>query len=154
MYYFIGRDIDGDGYPEFVTNLETMALTEDPSRALQFTARELEYLDMPYLNSFGFYAIEAPRYGIPQLMNMLFRPTTRSYRPRVAPPPRRVRPPRGPVPMGNPLNGPRPVGRPMNGPGPIGGPGPHPMNGPMGPGGPGRRGPGGGRGPGGMGFGR
>lgn len=133
MHYFIGRDIDGDGYPEFVCNLETMALTEDPARALQFTERELEYLDMRYMNSIGFYAIEVSHYGIPMLVNMLFRPAVRGYRPRVAPPPRRVRAPR---PMGHPVPPPHgPMGHPGPGyppHGPMSGPGPRGMSGPTG----------------------
>lgn len=168
MHYFIGRDIDGDGYPEFIEDLNSMILTDNPARALQFTANELAYIDMPYLNSLGFFAIEAHHYGIPMLAQMLFRPTVRGYRPRVAPPPRRPRPAgyrgpmRGPVPMhgpmGNPVGGPvprpgygpapsrGPMGGPMGGPGPMGGRGPGgrgpggrgPMGGPIGGRGPGR----------------
>lgn len=101
MYYLIGRDLDADGQYEFIQDMDNMILTEDASRALQVTEHELDYIDMEYLNAAGFYALEADRFRVSLLEALLFRPTVRGYRPRVAPPPRR-RPPRrrAPSPLG------------------------------------------------------
>lgn len=100
MYYLIGRDLDADGQYEFIHDMDNMILTEDPNRALQMTERELDYIDMEYLNAAGFYAMEADRFQVSLLEALLFRPTVRGYRPRVAPPPRRRPPHRRPSPLG------------------------------------------------------
>lgn len=163
MHYLIGRDLDGDGRYEFIQNMANMALTTDPYRALQISEYDLSSIDMPYLNEYGFYALEASRFQVSLLERLLFRPAVRSYRPRIAPPPRHMhrvippkprihgmmnasRPPRNPAPARLPkVERPAPGRRsPAMGGGPaMGGPG-------------GSRKPGGGRGPGGAGrgFGR
>ena len=97
MYYLIGRDLDGDGEYEFVRDLEHMILTEDPNRALQLTERDLDSIDMAYLSEAGFYALEADRFQVSLLEQLLFHPVVRGLRPLVPPPPRpraaRVAPP-------------------------------------------------------------
>ena len=89
MYYLIGRDLDADGRYEFIQDMDNMILTENANRALQVTENELDYIDMPYLNAAGFYAMEADRFQVSLLEALLFHPAVRGYRPRVAPPPRR-----------------------------------------------------------------
>ena len=98
MYYLIGRDLDGDGEYEFVRDLEHMILTEDPKRALQLTERDLDSIDMAYLSEAGFYALEADRFQVSVLEQLLFHPLVRGFRPLVPPPPRRARAHRAPPP--------------------------------------------------------
>ena len=98
MYYLIGRDLDGDGEYEFVRDLEHMILTEDPKRALQLTERDLDSIDMAYLSEAGFYALEADRFQVSVLEQLLFHPLVRGFRPLVPPPPRRPRAHRAPPP--------------------------------------------------------
>ena len=177
MHYLIGRDLDGDGEYEFVRDLEHMILTGDPNRALQLTERDLDSIDMAYLSEAGFYALEADRFQVSLLEQLLFHPVVRGFRPLVPPPPRRPRahraPPPPPRPRGvrvappphpaapkprpvAPAPRPRPEGLGMGRPGapsrrPEGGRGPGGRGtGGRGPGGPGGRGSGGpgGRGPG------
>ena len=83
MYYLIGRDLDGDGEYEFVRDLEHMILTEDPKRALQLTERDLDSIDMAYLSEAGFYALEADRFQVSVLEQLLFHPLVRGFRPLV-----------------------------------------------------------------------
>ena len=165
MYYLIGRDLDGDGEYEFIRDLEHMILTEDPNRAMQLTERDLDSIDMAYLAEAGFYALEADRFQVSLLEQLLFHPVVRGFRPLVPPPPRpraaRVAPPppRPAAPKPRPAAAaprPRPEGPGMGRSGaparsPEGGRGPGGRGpGGRGPGGPGGRGPGGpgGRGPG------
>ena len=98
MYYLIGRDLDGDGEYEFIRDLEHMILTEDPNRALQLTERDLDSIDMAYLSEAGFYALEADRFHVSLLEQLLFHPVVRGFRPLVPPPPRRPRAHRAPPP--------------------------------------------------------
>lgn len=173
MYYLIGRDLDGDGDYEFIQDLENMILTEDANRALQVTERELDAIDMAYLNEAGFYALEADRFQVSILEQLFFRPLVRGFRPLVPPPPRpprarRVPPPpprprarRVPPPPPAPRHRPavraaalaprpgRPAGHGVARPRPAGPGAGRPARPTSGPGG---RGPGG-RGPGGRGFG-
>lgn len=95
MHYLIGRDLDADGRYEFIKDMANMILTEDPYRALQVTEHDLTYIDMAYLNEYGFYALEASRFQVSLLERLLFRPIVRGFRPRIAPPPRRIPRPRG-----------------------------------------------------------
>ena len=166
MYYLIGRDLDGDGEYEFIRDLEHMILTEDPDRAMQLTERDLDSIDMAYLAEAGFYALEADRFQVSLLEQLLFHPVVRGFRPLVPPPPRRPRAHRAPLPPPRPRAArvappppPRPAApkpRPASaaprprpeGPG-MGRAG-APARGPEGGRGPGGRGPGG-RGPGGPG---
>lgn len=165
MYYLIGRDLDGDGEYEFVRDLEHMILTEDPKRALQLTERDLDSIDMAYLSEAGFYALEADRFQVSALEQLLFHPLVRGFRPLVPPPPRRPRAHRAPPPPPRPRGvrvapppprpaapKPRPAApspRPRT-EGPGMGRSAAPARGPKGGRGPGGRGPGG-RGPGGPG---
>ena len=98
MHYLIGRDLDGDGEYEFVRDLEHMILTEDPDRAMQLTERDLDSIDMAYLAEAGFYALEADRFQVSLLEQLLFHPLVRGFRPVVPPPPRRPRVHRAPPP--------------------------------------------------------
>lgn len=91
MYYLIGRDLDGDGQYEFIQDMDNMILTEDSKRALQMTETQLAYIDMEYLNQAGFYALEADRFNVSILEELLFSTLVHGFRPRVAPPPRRAR---------------------------------------------------------------
>ena len=164
MYYLIGRDLDVDGEYEFIRDLEHMILTEDPKRAMQLTERDLDSIDMVYLDEAGFYALEADRFQVSLLEQLLFHPLVRGFRPVVPPPPRRSRAHRTPPPPPRPRGvrvapPPRPAAprprpsaaapRPrLDGPG-MGRAG-TPARSPEGGRGPGSRGPGG-RGPGGPG---
>lgn len=98
MYYLIGRDLDADGSYEFIKDMDNMILTEDANSALQMTEAQLGYLDMAYLNEAGFYALEADRFRVSILEQLLFAPMVMGFRPRVAPPPRRRRRPAPPPP--------------------------------------------------------
>lgn len=158
MYYLIGRDLDGDGEYEFIRDLEHMILTEDPDRAMQLTERDLDSIDMAYLAEAGFYALEADRFQVSLLEQLLFHPVVRGFRPLVPPPPRRPRahrapppPPRPAAPKPRPASAaprPRPEGPGMGragapARGPEGGRGAGGRgSGGRGPGGPGGRGPG------------
>ena len=108
MYYLIGRDLDADGQYEFIQDMDRMILTEDPNRALQVTERELDYIDMDYLNAAGFYALEANRFRVNLLGQLLFSPLMRGFRPMVPPPPRRPRV-RRPAPKPRPMHAPHPA---------------------------------------------
>jgi len=111
MYYLIGRDLDCDGKYEFVKDMDNMILTEDSRRALQVSKAQLAYIDMDYLNEAGFYAMEAKRFNVSILEELLFTTLVRGFRPRVAPPPRR-RPRRmPPPPLPRPRRAPRPRSR-------------------------------------------
>ena len=159
MYYLIGRDLDGDGEYEFIRDLEHMILTEDPNRALQLTERDLDSIDMGYLSEAGFYALEADRFHVSLLEQLLFHPVVRGFRPLVPPPPRRPRVHRAPPPPPPRPAAPRPRAARPAAPAPRPRPRPEgpgmgrtgaPARGPEGGRGPGSRGPGG-RGPGGPG---
>jgi len=91
MYYLIGRDLDADGQYEFIKDMDNMILTEDANHALQVTEAQLDYIDMEYLNEAGFYAMEADRFKVSILEQLLFSPLVMGYRPRAALPPRRRR---------------------------------------------------------------
>lgn len=124
MHYLIGRDLDGDGQYEYIEDMDNMILTENPGRALQFTKTELNNMDMAYLNQYGFFAVEATNL-VGYTLSRLFAPLTTSYRPRVAPPPRRPRPPIHRGPMGPVVPAPRRAPR-AAAPRPVG-PAPRPM---------------------------
>jgi len=133
MHYLIGRDLDADGRYEFIKDMQNMTLTEDPYRALQVSEYDLSYLDMQYLNQYGFYALEASRFKVSLLERVLFRPRIVGFRPPIAPPPRRgplprrrthvpprLQPfhdiaPRPVAPHPAPRPGARPAGRPFGG---------------------------------------
>ncbi|MGI6238347.1 MAG: hypothetical protein ACOYI5_01810 [Christensenellales bacterium] len=80
MYFLLGREI-GNGYYDFVCEVERMALTDDPSRAQQISEAELELIDMDYLMERGFYAMEIDRFGLRFSHVLLFRPPMPHYRP-------------------------------------------------------------------------
>lgn len=94
MHYLIGRDLDADGRYEFIKDMQNMVLTEDPYLALQISEYDLTYLDMEYLNQYGFYALEASRFKVSLLERLLFRPRVIGFRPPITPPPRRALLPR------------------------------------------------------------
>lgn len=146
MYYIFRRDT-GFGYPDYIRDFNTMTVTYNPFQAQQVSDTELFFIDIPYMNSLGFYAVPIDEIGIRFIPRLLFRPPFRGFRPRFTPPPPRRRSGfpfiRFPLfPIRRPGGGP---GSPGGGPGrPGGGPG-SPGGGPGSPGGgPGR--PGGGPG--------
>ena len=162
MAHYVFQRNNGFGDFDYIRSFETMEITDYPEYAAQVEDKYLAYIDMPYLNSLGFYAVGITSLALRILPALLFRPLTRGYRPLVAPrpprahipgavPPRMPRPPRVPRPpraaAPRPVGpGPRPIA-PAPGPAPRGAaPSPRPaapgMRPPRGPAG-GRRGPGG-----------
>lgn len=84
MYFLLGREI-GNGFYDYVSDIERMALTDDPSRAQQVSEAELDMLDMDFLMNQGFYAMEIDRFGLRFSPVLLFRPPMMHYRPRFMP---------------------------------------------------------------------
>lgn len=91
MYYYVFRRDTRYGYYDYIQDFDNMIITEDPVRAAQVSRSELNYIDLDYLLSLGFHPVEITAVGLRFLAGALFRPVTRGYRPRVAPPkPRRL----------------------------------------------------------------
>ena len=116
MYFLLGREI-GNGYYDFVSDIEQMTLIDDPSHAQQISEAELDMLDMDYLMEQNFFAMEIDRFGLRFSKVLLFRPPMAHYRPPVMPkkagdmivrPPRHMQPHK-PAPRDG---KPRPAGRP------------------------------------------
>lgn len=145
MYYIFRRNT-GFGYPDYIRDFNTMTVTYNPFQAQQVSDEEIFFIDIPYMNSLGFYAVPIDEIGIRFIPRLLFRPPFRGFRPRFTPPPPRrrsglpfIRFPLFPIRRSG--SGPgRPGGGPGGGPGgPGGGPG-RPGGGSGGPGGgPGRQ---------------
>lgn len=155
-YVYYRADTDGDGYPEFIQDIQTMIITEDPMMAQQYTEADLRTIDAGFMGNYGFFPLGITQFGLRINPMRAYRPPYAGLLRLLTPPPRRMRPmgaPLGPIgPVPRPPRPPRPAApmrtsapapRPS---GPIGGPrGPHRGPGGMGPGG---------MGPGGMGPGR
>ena len=158
MAHYVFQRNNGFGDFDYIRSFETMEITDYPEYAAQVEDKYLAYIDMPYLNSLGFYAVGITSLALRILPALLFRPIARGFRPVAAPRPPRAHipgpvPPRAPKPPHAPrpprVAAPRPVGPAPRGiaPSPVA-PGPRPAapgrppKGPMG-------GPGGRRGPGG-----
>lgn len=179
MAHYIFQRNNGWGDYDFIVNFETMELTDYPEYAAQIDDNYLGYLDIPYLNSLGFYPVGITTYSLRINPLQMFIPGMRGYRPvrmpgaarqRGAAPrpmpgrpaPMRSVPHPHPAPAGRP--GPAPAARPnpapaaRPNPAPAARPNPAPAAGPMGgrtqPGNGGQRGPAGNPGPGGKGPGR
>ena len=152
MAHYVFQRNNGFGDFDYIANFETMELTDYKEYAAQVDDQFIGYIDIPYLNSLGFFAVGISTLAlrINQLLN--FRPLIRGFRPKFAPRPPRLRG-AAPRPMpGRPVPPPRPAPRPAARPkpapapravGPKPAPRPAPKAAPKKPGG---RGPGG-RGP-------
>lgn len=163
MAHYVFQRNNGYGDFDYIRSFQTMEITDYPQEAAQVDDRYLAYIDIPYMNSLGFYAVGITQLALRIIPMLLFQPVTRSYRPIGIPRPPRahvpgvmpavVRPPRAPRPH---VVAPRPPRAPRPAtPGPAVPRAPRPV-GPAGIGpkrGPGGKGPGGIGGPGrGMGF--
>lgn len=101
-HYVIGRDLDGDGYYDYISDLHTMTLTEYPQMAMQFDDRDPEYINMAHLAAHGFVPI-----GITAL-RLTIMPTLKFRRPASFLQALLTPPPRAPRTTPRPHNGPRP----------------------------------------------
>ena len=168
MAHYVFQRNNGYGDFDYIRSFETMEITDYPEQAAQVDDRYMAYIDIPYLNSLGFFAVGITSLALRILPMLLFQPLTRGFRPRVAPRPPRPHVPRPATvvapraPRAPRVAAPRPVTpraprapQPPMGRGPVGGPARGPMGGPGGPmggpgfgpmGGPDPRGPQGGRG--------
>lgn len=149
MAHYVFQRNNGFGDFDYIRSFETMEITDYPEMAVQVDDTYLPYIDMPYLNRLGFYAVGITTLGLRISPLQFFRPLVRGFRPTIVPRPPRAhvpgippRPPRAPAPR---APRPAPVPRAAR-PAPRPAPGPHPAGSGRGPG----RGPGGrgGRGPG------
>jgi len=100
-HYVIGRDLDGDGYYDYISDLNRMTLTEYPEAAMQFDDRDLEYINMEQLRRYGFIPI-----GITAL-RLTIMPALRFQRPHSFLRDLLMPPPRAPRTAPRPHNGPR-----------------------------------------------
>lgn len=152
MAHYVFQRNNGYGDYDYIRNFETMEITDYKEYAAQVDDKYMGYLDIPYLNSLGFFAIGISRLALRIIPDFLFVPRIRGFRPTVMPRAPRAR---GAAPMPRPVIVPVPAPRPAPRPRPAPAPRPAPRPAPAGPGAlrPARRGPGG-KGPGGRGPGR
>ena len=112
MAHYVFQRNNGFGDFDYITNFETMEITDYKEYAAQVDDEFIGYIDIPYLNSLGFFAVGISTLAlrINQLLN--FRPIIRGFRPLVLPRAPRARG-AAPRPMpGRPVPPPRPMARP------------------------------------------
>lgn len=158
MAHYVFQRNNGWGDYDYIRNFDTMEITDYPEFAAQVDDKYIPYIDIPYLNSLGFFPIGITSLALRIVPMLLFAPTVRGYRPKNKPRPARVKgAPMGPRPTSGPMPIPRAFGQrarvavPKTAPRPAPRPSmPKPVGRPSRPGGPlmpGDKGPGG-RGPG------
>ncbi len=88
MAHYVFQRNNGFGDFDYIASFETMELTDYKEYAAQVDDAYIEYIDIPYLNSLGFFAVRISTLAlrINELLN--FRPPVRGFRP-PAPHPRR-----------------------------------------------------------------
>lgn len=139
MAHYVFQRNNGFGDFDYIADFETMEITDYKEYAAQVDDAFIGYIDIPYLNSLGFFAVGISTLAlrINHLLN--FRPVIRGFRPLVLPRAPRARG-AAPRPMpGRPVPPPRPMARPAarpTAPRPAARPkpaSPGPAPGPMGP---------------------
>ncbi|MBQ9409915.1 MAG: hypothetical protein IJU28_11080 [Clostridia bacterium] len=112
MAHYVFQRNNGWGDYDYIRNFETMEITDYPEFAAQVDDKYMGFIDIPYLNSLGFFPIGITSLALRIVPMLLFAPTVRGYRPAIKPRPARLRgAPRGPRPTTGPMPMPRPVGR-------------------------------------------
>ncbi|MBQ3667704.1 MAG: hypothetical protein II920_00610 [Clostridia bacterium] len=112
MAHYVFQRNNGFGDYDYIRNFETMEITDYPEFAAQIDDKYIPYIDMPYMNSLGFYAVGITSLALRIVAPLLFVPAVRGYRPPARPRPARLRgAPLGPRPVTGPMPAPRPVGR-------------------------------------------
>lgn len=112
MAHYVFQRNNGFGDYDYIRNFETMEITDYPEFAAQVDDRYIAYIDIPYLNSLGFYPVGITSLALRISPMLLFVPLIRGYRPPTRPRPARLRgAPLGPRPTTGPMPMPRPVGR-------------------------------------------
>lgn len=80
MYYVLQRQLAGH-YADYVADMETFALTENPAEAAQLSEAGLNMVDIAYLNSIGFYPVACDAFTIVIPTAHIYLPKLRNYRP-------------------------------------------------------------------------
>ena len=112
MAHYVFQRNNGWGDYDYIRNFDTMEITDYPEFAAQVDDRYMPYIDIPYMNSLGFYPIGITSLALRIVPTLLFAPLVRGYRPKVKPQPARLRgAPLRPRPTTGPMPAPRPVGR-------------------------------------------
>lgn len=120
-HYVFQRD-NGYGDYDYIHDFDTMEITDYKEEAAQVEDRFLSYIDMPYMNQLGFFAVGISRLALRIAYGpLLYRPLIMGYRPIAMPRPPRAHVPRPPRPRGRRPASPAPRPRAPRGGGIIGG---------------------------------
>ena len=125
MAHYVFQRNNGYGDFDYISNFNTMELTDYKEYAAQVDDKYLPYIDMAYLNSLGFYAVGITALALRINPLELFIPLVRNFRPVGIPRPPRARgaAPRPmigrPIPVPPPKPAPRPLHRPAPAPRPA-----------------------------------
>ena len=112
MAHYVFQRNNGWGDYDYIRNFETMEITDYPEFAAQVDDKYIPYIDIPYMNSLGFYPVGITSLALRIVPMLLFTPAVRGYRPVAKPRAARLRgAPMGPRPTTGPMPAPRPVGR-------------------------------------------
>ena len=133
MAHYVFQRNNGWGDYDYIRNFNTMEITDYPEFAAQVDDRYMPYIDIPYMNSLGFYPIGITSLALRIVPMLLFTPTVRGYRPPAKPRPARLRgAPLGPRPTTGPMPAPRPAARRVSPlapkPAPVGRTAPRPLS--------------------------
>ncbi|MBR5379315.1 MAG: hypothetical protein IK140_02165 [Clostridia bacterium] len=109
MAHYVFQRNNGFGDFDYIRNFETMEITDYKEFAAQVDDRFMAYLDIPYLNSLGFFPIGITSLALRIEPLLLFTPLVRGFRPAAKPRAPRLR---GAAPGPRPLTGPMPGLRP------------------------------------------
>ena len=108
MAHYVFQRNNGFGDFDYIRNFETMEITDYKEFAAQVDDRYLAYIDIPYLNQLGFFAIGITQLALRIEPLLLFMPRVRGFRPAVLPRAARLR---GAAPGPRPTSGPMPAPR-------------------------------------------
>ncbi|MCR4622456.1 MAG: hypothetical protein K5663_10295, partial [Clostridiales bacterium] len=109
MAHYVFQRNNGFGDYDYIRSFDTMEITDYKEYAAQVDDAGISFIDIPYLNQLGFYAVRISSLALRIEPLLQFSPAVMGYRP--APPPLPPRP-RGAAPRPRPNNGPMPVPRP------------------------------------------
>ncbi|MBR4234963.1 MAG: hypothetical protein IKR85_02745 [Clostridia bacterium] len=113
MAHYVFQRNNGYGDYDYIRSFDTMEITDYKEYAAQIDDKYLAYIDIPYMNSLGFYPIRITSLALRIEPLLLFTPLIRGFRPLVKPRAPRARgalP--GPRPIAGPMPAPRPAPRP------------------------------------------
>ncbi len=109
MAHYVFQRNNGFGDFDYIRSFDTMEITDYKEYAAQVDDEGIAFLDIPYLNQLGFFAVRISTLALRIEPLLQFIPAVMGFRP--APKPRPARP-RGAAPAPRPHAGPMPLPRP------------------------------------------